>query len=36
MTEEQFNLDMEQSYKNMLNNEGLSVDEAFSSIKKAK
>lgn len=36
MTEEQFNLDMEQSYKNMLNNEGLSVEEAFSSIKKAK
>lgn len=36
MTEEQFNLDMEQSYKNMLNNEGISVDEAFSSIKKAK
>lgn len=36
MTEEQFNLDMEQSYKNMLNNEGISVEEAFSSIKKAK
>lgn len=35
ITEEQFNNEMEKGYQSMLHDEGISVDEAFASIKRS-